>query len=220
MMAEMIHLNGNIMCAVDTETTGTDWEKYDIWQIAVVPLDSNTFTPNNDFRPFYLEMKPRKETLDPENPLITKPKFDELCRTGMNPYNAADQFAIWCRDHLKLPDRKRILPVCANWPFDAPFLRDWLGPLTMDYIFDARVRDLTVLAQWVNDLAAQQLLQVPFARTGLNNICHYLSITNPNPHDAICDAITTAKCWKRILDGFHLFADRITLAPEVGPGQQ
>ena len=46
----MIHLNGNILCAVDVETTGLEVGFHEIWQIAVLPLDSN-IKPNKDILP-------------------------------------------------------------------------------------------------------------------------------------------------------------------------
>ena len=36
----LVHLNGNLMAAVDLETTGTQPGYHEIIQIAVVPLDS------------------------------------------------------------------------------------------------------------------------------------------------------------------------------------
>lgn len=52
----MQHLNGNLLCCIDTETTGLISGTHDIWQIAVLPLDEN-IQPLKGVFPFYMDIK-------------------------------------------------------------------------------------------------------------------------------------------------------------------
>ena len=40
MAQSLVHLNGDLLCAVDCETTGLNCKEHDIIQVCVLPLDS------------------------------------------------------------------------------------------------------------------------------------------------------------------------------------
>ena len=61
MARAMQHLNGNLLCAVDIETTGLEPNYHEIWQLCVLPLDSN-IDPlkkigERSILPFYMDLK-------------------------------------------------------------------------------------------------------------------------------------------------------------------
>ena len=73
----MINLNGNLLAALDLETTGLIDGYHDIVQVAVVPLDGNL--DPLDVSPFYMNMKPDfPERADPEAMRINGLDLGEL----------------------------------------------------------------------------------------------------------------------------------------------
>jgi DNA polymerase III epsilon subunit-like protein len=53
----MVHLNGNLLCAVDVETTGIIPGFHDLIQVAALPLNAD-LEPLKTVPPFYMNLKP------------------------------------------------------------------------------------------------------------------------------------------------------------------
>jgi len=199
-MSNMVHLNGNILCAVDVETTGRDPEKHDIIQIAVLPLDSQ-IKPRKDILPFYMEIAPRR----PENAELSaggvnKLQLAKIINEGMDSYRAADLLEEWFLK-LKLPENKRISPLAQNWCFDRGFLIQWLGPRMFEFIFDGRYRDTMTAALYCNDKADFMGEAFPYPKVNLEYLSSQLKVENIKAHDALSDCVTTAEVYRRMLTG-------------------
>lgn len=208
MARALIHLNGNLMCAVDTETTGLIAGYHDIIQVCVLPLDSD-FEPLRELNgepllPFYMNLKPKRpEHADDAAMKVHKITMAELIQNGTEPYKAADLFDEWVA-RLKLPFRKQICPLGANYPFDKGFLIDWLGEQAVQQFFDYHYRDIQPVAQFLNDRSAFHAGNVPFPKVNVAYLASQLGIEHSHAHDALQDCLIEARIYKEMLKRFQL----------------
>jgi len=212
----LIHLNGNLLAAVDVETTGKIAGKHDIWQICILPLDHD-IKPLKTVVPFYLEMKPKRpENIDPEALAITRIEYAKKMQRAFDPWDAADMFDDWFEKLKKqttqhpplLPEGKKLLPVAQNWVFDHHFIVDWLGMVSFEAFFHPWYRDTLPTAQFLNDKYSKDPLcimeaKVPFPKSNLSYLCSQMKIHNAKAHDSLQDCIATAAIYREMVLG-HL----------------
>lgn len=197
--SSMKHLNGNLLCAIDVETTGFDAQKHDIIQLCILPLD-HQIKPLETIMPFFVEMTPKRpENVDLEASKVHRLKMCEIIKRGMDPDKAYDLFEEWFAA-LNLPIGKNITPLAHNWVFDREFVREWTGgPLNFQNYFDFRYRDSMVAASFMNDRADARCAKYPYPKVSLEYLCSIHQIKNPKAHDALADCITTAEIYRRML---------------------
>lgn len=196
----MLHLNGNLLCAVDVETTGVTPGHHDLVQICVLPLNSE-LKPFKDILPFYMDMQPKRpENIDPNAMSINKLKYSEILLKAIDPYKAADLFEEWF-ERIRLPFNKRISPLAQNWPFDRGFIIDWLGQKTFEYIFDGRFRDTMSAALFCNDRSCFANQPAPYPKVNIAYLASQLKIEHQSLrlHDALQDCIVTAEIYRRMM---------------------
>jgi DNA polymerase III epsilon subunit-like protein len=201
MARSLVHLNGNLLCAVDTETTGLDPEVHDIVQIAVLPLDSE-IRPLEGILPFNMHLKPKRpQNADPKALKINRLNLVELIERGMEPDRGADIFMEWF-EKLNLGYNKRIAPLGHNYPFDRGFIHGWLGPKNYEFAFDYHVRDSVSAALFLNDRAAFHAEAAPYPKVNLKYLCSQLGVENQGAHDALQDCLATAECYRRMMQAY------------------
>ena len=199
----MIHWNGNQLCVIDTETTGLDPDWHDLIQICILPLDSD-LKPRHDVLPFYIEMIPEHpERADPKAMQINRLDFAIIGQRGHHPDKARDMLDDWIKK-LKLPEtkygnRKKILPLGQNYPFDMGFMKVWLGHETYAEYFHYHFRDTMIVAQYLNDRAGMHAEKVPFSKTSLTWLANKMNVPHEKAHDALADCQTTAEVYRRLL---------------------
>lgn len=199
----MRHWNAHQMVALDVETTGTRPFWHEVIQVAAIALDAN-LDPRKDIIPFDVFLCPEyPERVDPEALRVTGLKLDHLLRHGHNTDKAVDMFEDWVKK-LELGvtiggNEKRIQPLAHNWAFDKPFLQDWLGYGTFNYIIDSRARDTMTLSLMLNDMAAMHAEKVPYSKNTLKWVCYQLDVEHEYAHNALQDCIATAECYKRMI---------------------
>lgn len=209
----MKHLNGNLLCVIDVETTGFDPAANDIVEICVLPLDF-ALDPHQRILPFSLEMAPRRlDTIDPEIYTIQKrldsgygenmcqnmEKIKDLVRRGVHQDKGAEMFVEWF-ERLLLPSRKRIMPIAHNWVFDRAFIIEWLGWKTFDYIIHPCYRDTMCMSLFENDVHdCRGSGQYPFPKNNLAYLCSQLKVERPRAHTALDDCVATAQVFKKMV---------------------
>ncbi len=200
--SSMIHLNGNLLCVVDVETTGLDPAQHDVIQIAVLPLDSE-IKPLKTVYPFYMNMKPKRpENIDWKAATVTKLNMAQLINSAIDPWTAVDLFEEWFRK-LNLPVGRKIMPLAHNWPFDRQFILEWLGgPRSFEYFFHHHYRDSMCASLYLNDRAEQHIDHIPIPKVSLEYCCTVFGVQNLKAHDALQDCITTAEVYRRMLTIF------------------
>ena len=198
----MLHLNGNLMCAVDVETTGLDPNVNEIVQICVLPLNAHC-QPDTKVQPFDILIKPENiDGIDKNLKGVFRERIIKAINTGIPAYDAADLLNDWF-EKLHLAERKRVSPLGHNWPFDRSFLIKWLGPQNYEYIFDGRYRDTQAVALFLNDRAWMNVEQYPYPKVTLRYISTQLRIDSAKDkfHDAMYDCIITAEIYRRMMQG-------------------
>jgi DNA polymerase III epsilon subunit-like protein len=204
--SQAVHHNGNILCAIDTETTGLKPGYHEIWQVAVVPLKSD-LTVNTSILPFYTEIVPNHpERIEPDARKVCKlddARLERLIREGIDCWRAADLLDEWFQ-RLNLGFRKQIIPLAHNWPHDAAFLLDWLGHASFNAFFFGH-RDTLAVANMLNDIADMNNEPWPFPKVGLKYLCSQMKVENTNPHDALGDAVATAECYRRLVTRYKIY---------------
>jgi DNA polymerase III epsilon subunit-like protein len=198
---KMRHLNGNLLCVLDCETTGLKAGYHDLIQIAIIPLD-NQLNVNQERLPFITNLKPKRpENADPGAFRVNKLSLADCILKGLDPYSAADLFDAWF-EKLKLMPGKKICALAHNLPFDRSFILDWLGHESYHQYFDHHYRDTCVVANYLNDRADLMSEKFPFPKINLSYVAAQLQIVNPDAHTAVGDAMTTALCYKAMLQRF------------------
>ncbi len=192
------HLNGNLLAAIDYETTGTNPDVHEIVQIAVVPLDDGL--DPLPIRPFYTCIAPKHpEAADPLAMRINRLSLSELSYYPTHE-QVEGQFLAWL-EKLDLTLGRCIVPLAHNWSFEREFSIKWLGRGLFERIFSPIPRDAMGLACAVNDRAALCGENQVFNRVSLTELASYLGIENPRPHDALNDCIVEAKVYRDLLKG-------------------
>src|SRR4029077_8974982 len=106
----MQHLNGNLLAAIDIETTGLDPKIHEIIQICILPLNSQ-IQPLKEILPFYIDMAPgRPESIDPQALSVSKLELCRIMQQGFDQFKGADLLDSWF-DKLDLAIGKRISPL-------------------------------------------------------------------------------------------------------------
>jgi DNA polymerase III epsilon subunit-like protein len=203
MAGSMVHWNGRLLCAIDTETTGLDPYWHEIWQICILPLDSN-FNPRRDIVPFYIDIKPEcPERIKMEAFKLNRKSLLRALQTGFDPQKAIDLLQEWF-DKLNLPvtkfnTPKNIIPLGQNFTFDKSFMVKWLGQDLYSTFFHYHYKDTMLAANYLNDRAAMHAEKVPYPKVGLTYLCNLLKVKRERSHDALQDCLATASVYRKLL---------------------
>ena len=193
----LVHLNGSLLASIDLETTGLQAGYHEPIQIAIVPLNSDV-RPLEGVRPFYTTIRPEHPERQDGAGYVHGLKMEDLILHAPSSGKVQDLLVEWW-EKLDLPLGKTLVPLAHNWAFEAGFLRAWLGVELTQALFFGHARDAMLYALALNDKAAFMGLPVPFNRVGLGSLCNHFKIHNPSPHDALCDAIAEAECYRAML---------------------
>jgi DNA polymerase III epsilon subunit-like protein len=199
--SSLLNLNGNMMVAVDVETTGRVAGFHEIIQIAVVPLTSE-IEPVPDINPFYMNIAPaHPERCEHGAQMVHGLDIDELVNNSPDAWKVADLFDEWFQA-LNLPFQRSLMPLAHNWAFERGFLMHWLGIESFNQFFHPHPRDTMLFALSINDAASYHGLKTPFPYVSLGAVCKKYGIKVENAHDALADALAEAKLYKAMLSSF------------------
>lgn len=196
-----VHLNGNLICAIDIETTGLEVGVHDIIQVCVMPLGPD-LNPSKQYKMFHMKLQPKRlENADIKADKVNKGLLTDALLHGTDPDTACDLFDEWFT-RLNLPVRKAIIPLAANWAgIDRDFLIEWLGgPLNFQKYFRNDFRDVMITALFLNDQADKFSEPIPFPKVNMGYLCGILGVRNPKAHDAVGDCWSTAQVYQRLLN--------------------
>lgn len=196
--SSLVHLNGNLLCAIDVETTGETVGHHEIWQIAILPLDAN-IKPLTTIMPFYLELKLRRpENIDHKAIKVGRLDFARFQLRAIDSMKAVDLFEDWF-ERLELPLGRKIVPLAQNWVFDRGFVEEWMGPAHFQRYVHFHYRDTMSTALFMNDRADAFNEKVPFPKVGMEYLCNIFRVKNAKAHDALQDCVATAEVYRRML---------------------
>lgn len=195
----IVHLNGNLLAAVDVETTGRTPGYHEIIQIAIQPLDSR-IEPIEGVNPFYQFIKPEyPERVEKKATAVHKLDINWLMTHAMDKWKVEELLIEWW-ESLDLPMNKTLMPVAQNWQYEAGFLKAWLGVELFHQLFHAYVADTMLNALYINNWYYMRGEKIPFAEVNLGYLCRKYKIINTDPHDALADARAEAELYKHQLN--------------------
>lgn len=221
-MKELEHLNRNLLCAVDIETTGLDMNLHEIYEIAIIPLDHKFNAMREEpFSPLDLLIQPEypeRIIWSGTGSVKNKAKVRSALEHGITRNAARDALEMWF-SALNLGMNKRIAPLGQNFQFDAKFLEQFLGMLNFGHYFDmSQHRDTMTLARTINDLANHTGYSCPFPKVSIPMLCSSLGI-DPDMygprHQAMVDAMLTREIYARELSLLQRLAVT-TISPTAG----
>lgn len=194
----LIHTNGNLLCVVDTESTGLVAGYNELTQIAIIPLDNNLEQMTTKSLLNILIKPDYPDRIDYDG--LTQEKLDTIATTGLTREDALDYFMMWF-ESLNLIEGKLIMPLAHNWPHDKSFLREFFTPELFNMYFHGHYRDTMCCSTFLNDVSDFRSEQTPFTRHGLSNVASKLNVPflQHGLHDALYDALICAQCYKAII---------------------
>jgi len=199
----MIHWSGKQMLVLDVETTGLDHSIHEIFQICLLPLDSN-LEPRKDIFPFLIEIQPEHpELATPEAIRLNRKSFETACKRGFDQEKAKDLLAVWLEGlgltYTTFGNRKRAYLLGHNVAqFDVPFVRSWLGHSLFNEYFDGRIRDTMVIAAYMNDFGGMRGLNPYFKHLNLKGLNTAFGLDFENAHHALEDCLATARVYREM----------------------
>lgn len=203
----MDHLRGGIPAAIGMRTTGPVPGHHEIYELAIVLLDPNTFEIDNEKMPFQVLMKPNY----PENSVgLSRPTLDRLHRHGLLQDASFDLFDTWFSTlgmayKKEWPHQSRIIPICLDWVSIYNMLISWSGYSpdhhpNIDLYFDpAEYRDLSCFARFILDVQGFAVEPYLFAGCARSRICNRLEIEVPAIDSSLNDAMVVAECFKKMM---------------------
>lgn len=193
-MKSMQHLNSNILCAVDINTTGPIVGEHEVWEISVIPLD-NLYRMDKRFFPFNTTIRPENSNnADPR--YVSKERLLKILK-GLDPMTVIDLFEDWF-SKLNLPDRKKIMVISHDWVLKSAFLRHMFQSTLFDLYFHPWYRDLIPVSLYLNDNADMNIEQVPYPKSNLTFLATRLGLPFEDKLDTLNNANTIAQCYERI----------------------
>lgn len=195
--SSLINLNGELLCAVDVETTGLVPGYHEIIQIAVVPLNSE-LEPNPELRPFYMNIAPDFPERGKSGAEGVHGITTESLLGNVSQEESADLFDQWFV-RLELPYRKRLVPLAHNWAFERSFLLPWLGLQTFSELWSGHPRDTLIFGAMLNDVAIWAGKEAPFPQLSLTYMCNKMGVRLIDAHDALPDCLATAALYRELI---------------------
>ena len=195
----MRHLNGELLCALDTGTTGVDMELDEIIEVAILPAD-DCLKLHDSIVAFHCLIRPENCKHRQETKLSAQ-KWTELQAHGLDRHQSASAFVKWF-ESIGLAPGKKIIPLAHNWPFDRHFIVNWLGNKTFEMCFSHLYRDTQVFGGMLNDCAEQKasahFAGHPYPWQKLTNMCNKHNITVHRPKTVMQDAHNTLQLYQKM----------------------
>jgi len=179
----------DIFAAIDLETTGLDFERCEVIELAIVPLNPD-FTVS-ETPEFTARIKAEHPETAEANPLRIN---------GLNPsegelrVKVRDDILQWMRDN----GIGRITPVAQNLDFDMRFFAQTFPELKK--AFGRYGRDCMRLALAVNDIFRRETGEERFPKVSLQALKDALNIVGDVQHNAFEDAKDAATVYRRLTE--------------------
>lgn len=204
MIFNQMHLNRQLLCAIDVETTGLDHELHDIYELAIIPVNSD-WKRDQSRKWLDLKIRPsRPENIDwaGTNRVKNPARIKEALASGLDSHTAMDILEHWFS--IQNLGILKIAPLGHNYCFDSRFLRSWIGSLSYEAKFaDWEIRDTMIIARFMNDMCDfRDEDQFPYAKVNLTYLAKTLKVDHPygSAHSALADAATTVDVFRRQME--------------------
>jgi DNA polymerase III epsilon subunit-like protein len=185
-------------CIVDLETTGTDPSRHEIVQMVIIPLDWY-FYPHNKIAPINYRIRAMKpEEIDEGATHLMGESFETHQLHAMDMMTAQENVIEWF-NNLGLMDRRKLVPIAHNWPFDREFLIEFFGRATFNELFSPTYRDTMAIGGYLMDFSGVHGKPYAFADLKLGTMCRHYEVPLRMAHDALSDGLATAELYRCLL---------------------
>ena len=182
---------GEIIAAIDIETTGLDPRYHDIIEIAVQPLDE-AFEPSSDIPPFVARIKARR----PQNASARAMEVNGLDLNDGDEYHEFLARLLAWQEEYRV---EKIRMLGQNADFDRSFIEANIPELGR-MLGHRDLRDSQRLACAYNDLVRMKTGKPAFEKLGLSDLRKALGIEGSQEHRALDDALDAARVYKALLE--------------------
>ena len=206
----MRHLNRDLMCSITILTTGPDPKQDDIVGLCCAPLDWN-LNVHSKIRPFCANMQLRRGGIDKDFIKGDKQRIVESLKKGIDAYQVLDMWEEWKEQNVT-PKEKRIVPLVYNWPNIRDYLIDWMGTETFKYMFQEKVRDILVIANYLDDKADSAMVGLPYPKPeDFIYVCNCCHVDFKWSMDIKKEALAVVGCYKNMLtSGYIISGERLS----------
>lgn len=196
----MQHLNSSVLASVVLDITREDPELAEPYRLCILPLDVN-LDPHPALPLF--DMTFQIESVQGLKRSWGRVSMGQIAKTNLTSFDK-DKITFllqnWFYHDLNLRDGKKIIPLAHGWPRTREVLIRWLGWETFTEMFSEDVRDVKVVAHYLNDRLAVRGEPVSFAKQNLSWLAKQLHVERPtdegNPAE---DCMTIGQVYKRLL---------------------
>lgn len=200
----MDHLNGHLLCGIDIETTGLNFEKHEIYELAIIPVNADF---ERDINRKWLDLK-----IKPSNPntidwdgmewIRNSKRVKIALEGGLDSNTAMDILDFWFNQQNL--GTKKIAPLGHNYAFESRFLRMWLGELHYESLFtDAQTRDTMSNARFMNDVCEYRTeTYYDYPKADLSYLASTLKVDRDygKTHSALGDAAVTIDVYRKQIE--------------------
>jgi hypothetical protein len=198
----MDHLNGNLICAVSIVATGTNAQESELLSVAFVPINY-MLKQWKDYKPFIATLRPKfpENFYEMDFKRNIKNAYKNSAIYGIDPYFAADLFEEWLKQ-FNFAYGKKVTCLVYDWPYVKSHLVEWLGHAAFSHFILDTARDISVVAQYLNDATNFKNEPAPFTRTGFRDLWRLSNLENPDPTDPFCNAVMTAEVYRLMVSKY------------------
>ena len=176
-LPQLVHLNGNLLAAIDLETTGLQAGYHEPIQIAVVPLNTTSDRWKASGRstpPSAGVSRAAGEGVGYVHGL----NLEDLILHSPDAGKVADLLVEWW-EKLDLPFGKTLVPLAHNWAFECEVPASLVGRRSYHHAVPRARTGRHALCTGVERQGGLHGLPCPFAKVGLGSICKHFKVSQP-----------------------------------------
>lgn len=182
-------------CFIDTETTGLDYRKHGLHQVAAIITDEN----GNELESINLCFRPSKDVIEISALEKTRLTEEQLLGRTLSSAKAFVQFLEFLEKHVNRFEKKDKLQfISYNTAFDEAFIREWFLSNSNDFYgayFWAPAICMQKVAAWF-----VQNHRTSIQSFKLCNVCKFAGIdfNEDEAHDALYDIRKTLELYHKL----------------------
>ena len=197
----MNHLYDNLLAAVCIDTTQSDPDVGELFEICVLPLDVN-INPHVHLPLFNMRMRIHDVNyVDNKHMMASRKELAYVQINGETNDKVADMFVQWFKD-LRLIYNRRIIPLTFNYYHPMRFLINWLTFDVYNDIFHRDVRDIKIASNFINDVFGSRMMRHPFSldKYDFSQLCYTLKVKMLNEKGSpTTNCLAISECYKAML---------------------
>lgn len=200
----MQHWNSSYLTSVAIKTTGPDPLIHEIYQIALIPLNSD-LTLKREKMPFFIDIS--IDNIQDIHPSVyrgsKKAAILKAIEHGHDQFTALDLLEKWIARLEMKPTKygspRQLIPLAFNYPTIYAFLHRWLTPEVYRIWFHWQFRDVLATSGFFNDLKGAKAEYVKFNKIDFKWICSCVGVSLSSRPSALEIAKAQAESYRKLV---------------------